>query len=112
MQIQSGCEQQETFAKSRAKSVAVSFVDTMQIVFQERLFVVKGTDNTPHAKRLVSIVPGLGLCRAGKRKYTSVFTGILEYMQVHVEIHNFVKAHRVDIPGYTQIYSGIFVKGP
>ena len=48
---------------------------------------------------------------AVKHKYTLVFTGILEYMQVHVDIHKFVKAYTVDIPGYTKIYSGIFVNG-
>ena len=48
---------------------------------------------------------------AVRSKYTLIFTGILEYMQVHMNIHKFVKAYKVDIPGYTQIYSGIFVNG-
>ena len=44
---------------------------------------------------------------AVKCKYTSVFTRILEYMQVHMDIHKLVKVYKVDIPGYTKIYSGI-----
>ena len=28
-------------------------------------------------------------------------------MQVHMEIHKLVKVYKVDIPGYTKIYSGI-----
>ena len=47
---------------------------------------------------------------AVKCKYTLVFTGILEYMQLHMNIHKFVKVYKVDIPGYTKIYSGIYVK--
>ena len=35
--------------------------------------------------------------------------GILEYMQVHVDIHKFVKVYKVDIPGYTKIYLGMYV---
>ena len=46
---------------------------------------------------------------AVKCKYTSVFTRILEYMQVHMKIHELVKVYKVDIPGYTKIYSGIYV---
>ena len=42
---------------------------------------------------------------AVKRKYTSIFMGILEYMQVYVDIHKFVKVYKVDIPGYIKIYS-------
>ena len=34
---------------------------------------------------------------------------ILEYIQVQMDIHKFVKAYKVDIPGYTKIYSGIYV---
>ena len=45
---------------------------------------------------------------AVKRKYTLVFMGILEYMQVHMNIHKLVKVYKVDIPGYTKIYSGIY----
>ena len=30
-------------------------------------------------------------------------------MQVDMDTHKFVKAYEVDIPGYTQNYSGIFV---
>ena len=30
-------------------------------------------------------------------------------MQVHMKIHKFVKVYKVDIPGYTKIYSGIYV---
>ena len=40
-------------------------------------------------------------------KYTSVFTGILEYIQLYMNIHKFVKVYKVDIPGYTKIYSGM-----
>ena len=47
---------------------------------------------------------------AVKCKYTSVFTGILEYMQLHMNVHKFVKVYKVDIPGYTKSYSGIYVK--
>ena len=46
---------------------------------------------------------------AVKHKYTSVFIGILKYMQVHMDIHKFVKAYKVDIPRYTKIYSCIYV---
>ena len=44
---------------------------------------------------------------AVKCKYTSVYTRILEYMRVHMKIHELVKVYKVDIPGYTKIYSGI-----
>ena len=30
-------------------------------------------------------------------------------MQVHMDIHKCVQVYKVDIPGYTQIYSGICV---
>ena len=30
-------------------------------------------------------------------------------MRVDMDIHKFVKAYKVDIPGYIQIYSGILV---
>ena len=60
----------------------------------------------------VSIVPRNRVMQsynAVKRKYTSVFTGILEYMQLHMEIHKLVKVYKANIPGYTKIYSGIYV---
>ena len=60
----------------------------------------------------MSIVPNVRIvqsCNAVKRKYTLVFTGILEYIQVHMDIHKFVKVYKLDIPVYTKIYSGIYV---
>ena len=39
---------------------------------------------------------------------SSVFTGVLKWTWIY--IGKFAKACKVNIPGYTQIYSGIFVK--
>ena len=39
---------------------------------------------------------------------TLVFKGILEDMQVHMEIHKLVKVYELDIPEYTKIYLGIY----
>ena len=30
-------------------------------------------------------------------------------MQVHMDIHKYAKVYEIDIPWYTQIYSGIYV---